>query len=159
MQRSIRTRLTLTFIGLATVPLMLVGAVLAYQAFTTQQQQALNLQQEVAQRVAIEVEAFFKDLEGELRLVNQVQRLSELEQEQQYDILSKLFSSQDSLNELTLFDDQGRAEVYLSRFNLNSLDSAVQVQAGSDEFFVPQRTSQVYYSPVWVEEDTGEHIG
>ena len=44
MRGSIRKRLTLVFIGLALGPLLLVGIILAWQSFITQEQQALNLQ-------------------------------------------------------------------------------------------------------------------
>ena len=60
MQKSIRNRLTTIFIALAIGPLLLVGVVLAWQNFTTQQQQALNLQREVTRRVSTQVTAFFQ---------------------------------------------------------------------------------------------------
>jgi uncharacterized metal-binding protein len=75
MRRSIRKQLTLVFIGLAIGPLLLVGVVLAWQSFTTQQQQALHLQQEMTRRVTTEVMAFFAGLEDELHVVAQVQGL------------------------------------------------------------------------------------
>ena len=84
MRNSIRKRLTIAFIGLAVGPLLLVGVVLAWQSFTTQQQQALNLQREVAQRVSTQVTAFFEELENELRVVSQVQGLQELDRDRQH---------------------------------------------------------------------------
>ena len=66
MRKSIRIRLSMAFIGLAIVPLLLVGTILAWRSFTIEQQQALTLQREVARRVAIEVTAFFEELENEL---------------------------------------------------------------------------------------------
>jgi tryptophanyl-tRNA synthetase len=64
--------LTVAFIGLAVGPLLLVGIVLAWQSHITQQQQALRLQREVAQRVAAQVGAFLHEPENQLRLVSQV---------------------------------------------------------------------------------------
>jgi hypothetical protein len=52
---SIRSRLTLTFIGLVIGPLVVVGGVLAWQSYTVQSEQALTLQHEVAKRVAAQV--------------------------------------------------------------------------------------------------------
>lgn len=48
MRSSLQTRLSIAFIGLAIVPLLLVGVILALRTFTVQQAQALNLQREVA---------------------------------------------------------------------------------------------------------------
>jgi hypothetical protein len=78
MRGSIRTRLTVAFISLAIGPLVLVGGVLAWLSFTTQRQQALYLQYEVARRVSGHVTAFFEELEDQLRLVGQAQGLQGL---------------------------------------------------------------------------------
>src|ERR1043165_1039561 len=73
---SIRVRLTIAFMGLAIGPLLLVGVVLAWRSYTLQQQQALYLQRQMAQRVATQVTAFFAELENELRVVSKVQGLA-----------------------------------------------------------------------------------
>ncbi|HEX9869894.1 MAG TPA: hypothetical protein VGC99_15100 [Candidatus Tectomicrobia bacterium] len=64
MRHSLRVRLTVAFMGLAVGPLLLVGVVLAWQSYITQQQQALRLQREVAQRVAAQVTAFLHEPEN-----------------------------------------------------------------------------------------------
>jgi uncharacterized membrane protein required for colicin V production len=79
MRNSIQKRLTGAFIGLAIGPLLIVGVILAWQSFISQEQQALNLQHEVARRVAAEVTAFFAQLEDELRLVSKAQALPGLD--------------------------------------------------------------------------------
>jgi hypothetical protein len=120
MRHSIRTRLALLFIGLAVGPLLVVGGILAWQSFSTQQQQALHLQQQVAQRVAAEVAAFFNELENSLRLVCKVGGLRQLKKDQQASILSKLLSYQVFLEGLVLLDSRGKEQISLSRFNLPS---------------------------------------
>jgi hypothetical protein len=49
MGHSIRTRLTLIFASLAIGPLLLVGTLLGWQSYQVQREQAIELQQEVAQ--------------------------------------------------------------------------------------------------------------
>ena len=115
MRGSIRKRLTLAFIGLAIGPLLLVGVILAWQSFTTQEQQALNLQREVAQRVSTQVKAFLDGLENELRLVSQVQGLQKLDRDKQRNILAELLSYQDVFESLVLLDSQGQEQVHLAR--------------------------------------------
>ncbi|MFC1975998.1 ATP-binding protein [Chloroflexota bacterium] len=155
MRNSIRTRLTVAFIGLAIVPLLLVGAILALQSFTAEEQQALNLQREVTRRVATEVTAFFEELENELRLVSQMQMLPGLDQNEQHSILL-LLMSQDVFEGLVLLDSQGQKQIHLSRLGHSSTDRGHYPEA--DEFVIPQTSGQVYYSPVWFEETSGEPL-
>jgi GAF domain-containing protein/HAMP domain-containing protein len=155
MRGSIRIRLTLAFIGLAIGPLLLVGIVLARQSFTAQERQALNLQREVAQRVSTQVMVFFQELEGQLRIVSQVQGLQTLDRDRQRSILSELLSYQDVFEELALLDDQGQEQIHLSRINpLVTLGN----RAEADEFVMPQANGEVYYSPVRFEGITGEPL-
>jgi tubulin-specific chaperone A len=156
MRSSIRKRLTMVFIGLAVGPLMLVGAVLAWLSFTTQQQQALNLQQEMAQRVATEATAFFEGLENELRVVSQVQGLQRLDRDKQQSVLSELLSYNDVFEALVLLDNKGQEQIHLSRFSLVS--TSLDNRAEAVEFIVPQTTGEVYYSPVRFDEATGEPL-
>jgi signal transduction histidine kinase/HAMP domain-containing protein/CheY-like chemotaxis protein len=156
MRSSIRTRLTVAFISLAIGPLLLVGVILAWQSFTTQQQQALNLQREMAQRVATQVTAFFEGLENELRVVSQVQGLQGLNRDQQHSILTELLLYQDVFEALVLLDSEGQEQIRLSRTGLTSLDLGDRAEA--DEFVVPQTSGEVYYSPVRFEETTGEPL-
>ena len=153
MRNSIRVRLTIAFISLAVGPLLLVGIILAWQSFTVQEQQALNLQREVAQRVATQVTAFFGELENQLGVVGQVQGLQGLERDRQRDTLSELLAYQDVFEELALLDDQGQELVHLSR-----IDPVVPLsnRAEAEAFVVPQTTGQVYYSPIRFEGTTGE---
>ena len=81
MCRSIRIRFTVAFMGLAIGPLLLVGVVLAWRSYTVQQQQALHLQRQMAQRVSTQVTAFFAELENELRVVSRVQGVMRLDRD------------------------------------------------------------------------------
>lgn len=155
MRGSIRRRLTLTFIGLAISPLLLVGIVLAWQSFTTQEQQALNLQREVAQRVITQVTAFFEGLENELRLTCQVQGLQKLDRDKQHSVLSQLLSYHDAFEELALIDSKGQEQIRLSRTSF-ALEPRDRSQA--DEFIAPKTNGQTYYSPVRFDETTGEPL-
>ena len=146
MGNSIRKRLTTVFIGLAIGPLLVVGGVLAWQSFVTQQQQALNLQQETAHRVAAEVTAFFEGVENELHVVSQVQGLQDLDRDKQKDVLSELLSYNDVFETLILLDSEGQEQIYLSRLSL--APSNLGNRAEADEFIIPQTTGEVYYSPV-----------
>ena len=128
MRGSIRKRLTLAFIGLAIGPLLLVGIILAWQSFITQEQQALNLQREVAQRVSTQVKAFLDGLENELRLVSQVQGLQKLDRDKQHNILAELLSYQDAFESLVLLDSQGQEQVHLARSSVSLIEPGASRQ-------------------------------
>jgi two-component system cell cycle sensor histidine kinase/response regulator CckA len=153
MHNSIRTRLTAAFIGLAIGPLLLVGTILAWQSFTTQERQALNVQREVAQRVAAEVRTFFEGLENELHLVSRAQASPGLSRNEQRNILT-LLMSQHAVGDLILLDSQGQEQIHLSRLSLTPTD--LGEYAGADEFIIPQTSGEIYYSPVRFDEVTGE---
>ena len=155
MRKSIRIRLNVAFIGLAIGPLLLVGTILAWQSFTTQEQQALKLQREVAQRVAIEVAAFFEELENELRFVGKMQQWPEPNQNEQYNTL-RLLISQDVFESLTLLDSQGQEQIHISRLSLFSTE--LHSRAEADEFVIPYTSGQVYYSPIYFDEVSSEPL-
>jgi signal transduction histidine kinase len=154
MRNSIHTRLTVAFIGLAVGPLLLVGGVLAWLSFTVQEQQALDLQHEVAHRVSVQVTTFFEELESQLRLVGQVQGLHGLGRDEQRDILSRLLSYQDVFDELVLLDSEGNEQIHLSRLSLPS--TVPRDRSEADEFVAPYTSGEVYYGPVRFDEITGE---
>ena len=155
MRNSIRTRLTLAFQGLAIIPLLLVGIILAWQSFTTQQQQALDMQREVAQRVSTQVTALFEGLENDLRLTSQVQGLQKLDRDRQSGVLSELLSYHDVFEELALLDSKGQEQIHLSRA---SFASELLDRSKAEEFTASQTNDQTYYSPVRFEETTGEPL-
>ncbi len=130
---------------------------LAWQSFTVQQQQAVALQREVAQRVSTQVTAFIQELESELRTVTQVRGLQGLSREQQRAILTELQSYQDAFEVLTLLDNEGRELVNLSRLEVAS-SAYLGERAGSDEFEVPKTSGEVYYGPVRFDEVTGDPL-
>ncbi|MBN1659548.1 MAG: GAF domain-containing protein [Anaerolineae bacterium] len=157
MRISLRTRLTVAFIGLAILPPLLMGLVLAQRSLVVQQQQALALQGEVARRVSTAVEAFVRGLEGELRMAVEVQGLGELSLAQQEGNLSKLLSYQGSFAELILLDSQGREEIRLARLKTISPDQLGD-RSEADEFVLPRQTTKTYYSPVRFDQVLGEPL-
>ena len=155
MRNSIRTRLTVAFIGLAIVPVLLIGVILAWQSFTIQERQALNLQGEVARRVATEVTAFFEELENELRLVSKAYVLPGLDRTEQHRIL-ELLMLQDVFESLVLLDSQGQEQIYLSRLGLSPTDWSHLVEA--DEFVISRMSGEVYYGPIRFDKTTSEPL-
>lgn len=157
MRNSIRTRLIVFLIIVAVLPLLLVGLVLGWRTFRVQQQQALDLQGQIAQRVSTAVASFFQELENQLRLVVEVRGLANLPLEEQRGLLSELLTYQDAFDELALLDGDGQEQIRLSRlgtFGAEDLGSRSQ----ADEFLVPSETRETYFSPVRFDERIAEPL-
>jgi putative methionine-R-sulfoxide reductase with GAF domain len=155
MRNSIRGRLILVFIGLAVVPLLVVGIILAWQSYNSQQQQALTLQQEAAARVGSQVTAFFQELENELRFTVETQGLNVSGQDPTQ-ALSYLLAYQPAFDELHLLDTRGKEQTAVYRTGAASATPVDRSQ--SDEFVIPQTTGQVYYGPVYFDPSTNEPL-
>jgi signal transduction histidine kinase len=148
--------LTIAFVGLAVGPLLLVGGIIAWQAFLVQRRQALDIQREVAQRVATQVTAFFKGMESDLRLVSRLQGLRTLERDERLNIMHELLSHQDAIGKLILLDHEGREQAYLS--HTKAIPPELHSRAESDEFIIPSTREEPYYGPVRFDEMTGEPL-
>jgi putative methionine-R-sulfoxide reductase with GAF domain len=155
MRNSIRTRLILVFIGLAVAPLLVVGVILAWQSFTSLQQQALTLQQESASRVTSEVAAFFRELEDELRYTVSTQGLNVAGQDHT-PALSRLLAYQTAFDELHLIDSRGREQA--AAYRTSASYTAPVDRSQSDEFVLPLTSGQVYYGPVYYDPATNEPL-
>ena len=157
---SIRTRLRAAFIGLAIGPLLLLGIVITYQSYMMQKEQAEELQQEISKRALVQITNYFDALEDELRMAAKVNNIANLAYEQQYEILSRIRSykndwHKDVFNELVLLDSRGRERMRRSRERVYTKHD-LNDRSRSDEFRVPVKTGEVYYSPVSFDKQTGE---
>ena len=153
MTNSIRTRLAITFVALAASLLFVVGAVLAWQSFRTDQQRAVDLQSELAFRISTQVASYMQIQESSLKELIQVRSLSGLNRDQQTNLLSELLSFTDAFDSLTLLSRNGLEQVVVSRTNI--VDQLGD-RSTDPEFTVPKANGQIYYSPVLFAEKTGE---
>ena len=153
MKNSIRTRLAITFVALAASLLFVVGAVLAWQSYLTDQRRAVELQRELASRISTQVASYMQIRENTLRELIQVRGLSELDRDQQTNLLSELLSYTDAFDNLTLLGRNGREQIVVSRTNIVG---QLSDRSTAPEFTVPKAKKQIYYSPVHFAEKTGE---
>ena len=157
MQISLRQRFTLTFLGLAIVPMLLLGIVLAWQDFAVQFQQALAAQHATAVNISLQAEAFIKELENNLYVASQTTDLQGLSQDQQNSILLELQSYQPAFEELILLDGRGQEQVHVSHGTLTPVTS-LRDRSEAVVFLTPKDTGKPYYSSVRFESTTGEPL-
>lgn len=153
MKNSIRTRLAITFVALAASLLFVVGAVLAWQSYLMDQRRAVEFQSELASRISTQVASYMQIQENTLKELIQVRDLSELDPDQQTNLLSELLSFTDAFDSLTLLSRNGLEQIVVSRTNIVE---QLGDRSTDPEFTVPKAKSQIYYSPVQVTEKTGE---
>ena len=155
MRHSIQIRLALAFIGLAVIPLLLVGLIQDWRSSAVHTQRAVELQHEVAQRAAAEASGFIQELENELYVTTQTQDLLSLVGDRQQTVLSKLQSYKDVFEELTLLDSEGQELARVSRrAAITAADLGERSQA--DEFLIPTTSGETYYGLVAFNVETGE---
>ncbi len=159
MRHSLRIRLTIIFIGLAIGPLLLMGGYLTWASFNVEREQALDLQSQVAQRAASEIEAFLQDVENDLNLLNgEIRGLEQPDHAQQLSLLLGAFSSgpyRDAYEEFALLDSQGQEQLRVSRDKIIPADELGN-RVGRAEYEQPKATRSAYFSPVWFDETTGK---
>ena len=151
---SIRTRLTLTFIGLATVPLLLIGIVLGYRSFQTQQQEAIDTQQARGDQIATEIETIVEKLELNLRFLVEVRRITEVPTEEQRSLLQETRFFETAFDELILLSPDGQVLQSVSRFGGSSLEDYTNQAV----FTAPLQERTTYYSPIEFDVNTGEPL-
>ncbi|MGA1823133.1 MAG: response regulator [bacterium] len=155
MPKSIRKRLTASYITLAVSPLLLMGLILGWESYTMQKKQALAFQREVSKRIAVEILNFFHEMEVELKVTSQIQDLSNLTRKQQEIILSSLHCSENNFEKIVLIDRKGHEVAKFSRMDLNT-NSELLDRVESNEFIIPMASGKTYYSPVKFNKENGE---
>ena len=157
MFKSIRSQLLFTYIILAVLPLLLVGGHLISQSFVNQQEQTLALQSELSQRVAEQVNNFIGQTKNEMELLVDTQDLLALSPEDQQAALGRLWTHNESFEELALTDRQGNELARVSR--LGAADGH-ELEDLHDDIAFQQALIQddAYYSSIEFDEETGEPL-
>ncbi len=155
MRNSLRLRLTITFIGLAIIPLLLVGIVIARRNFTILSAQAIDLQSEIAQRVSREVIDLVGNRENELIFLTSIRNIMFADEEEQLNTLTGLLAAQDMYQELALLDGDGEELIRVAPLKTYA-EEELNTRSGLPEYEEPKATGEFYYSPVQFDEATGE---
>jgi HAMP domain-containing protein len=154
--QTIQTRLTTAFIGLAVGPLLIVGVLAIWQGLSYQKE-SIRLQQQLAERVSVEVEGFITGLENDLRLAVKLQGVQNLGDRQNFSSLSLLLSFNNVYEELALLDNNGNELNKVARLEIIT-DDGLDNRAGTPDFEIPFTTGQTYFSPVRFDASTGEPL-
>ncbi len=151
----LRRQLGTSFVLVAVVPLLITAAVVSYISFSTQVSLALETQDQIAKRVAEQVNSFILAREGELYSLVEVDELETLTIEGQTKLLNNLLSVQSLYDELVLVDGNGQELIYLSRLNVIT-SAQLSSRAGQNEFERPKATGETYFGRVLFDDVNGQ---
>ncbi len=158
MWNSLRFRLTATFIALAIIPLILVGAILAQRAYAIESSQALALQDQVAQNASAQIDSYMQGVVTDLSSVgDQIRGLNTPDQSQILSIMLSSLSSgpyQNVYENLALLDPQGQETILISHQRIVPINE-LRSQAGADEYEQPKSTRTAYFSSVFPDVTSG----
>ncbi len=152
---SIRSRLTVAFIGLAVAPLLVAGAAITWYSYSFQKGQALTLQLELARGAAIQTADFISVGTTQLKVFAQNIPGTEWTSDQSRRGLSRLVSQDPFFEEVSQLDRSGRELARASRIVVVT-SSDLRNRAQSPEFLQPAGTGATYLGPVWYDPVTGE---
>jgi signal transduction histidine kinase len=157
MSASIRTRLTVAFLGLAVGPLLIVGLLLTFKAYRVQTHDAIALQREMAAHLSSRVENLIWNLENDLQILIRLEDLQQMAPERRNLMLSIFHARQPALDDLFLLDGEGRILSYRSRLKLNR-EMPGQSQKNLALYQVPMSRGTTYFGPVRFQELSGEPL-
>lgn len=157
MTTSIRTRLSVAFLVLAVLPLLaaaVFGLNLLYRY-------ALNISthhmEEVAQRIASQVEHELAGYENEMRMLLRYHDFTRLPSAEQRRLLEELLAANDSFMQVMVLDREGRESVRVSSRDLIAPD-ILQDYRTAPRFTQPLADGGLYVSDVFIDELYGEPL-
>ena len=145
---SLKTRLTITLLGLVAIPLIIVAIIIALQVYHRQHNNAINLQSQIVKRIGVEITAFLNLLENDLDVAINIHGIDEHDD---IELLQSLIGYESQFERLTLVDYNGNILADVNR--RVSGDTAVNLDA-----LAAVQNGEVYYSPVRFDDQTGEPL-
>ncbi|GAB1394435.1 hypothetical protein MASR1M60_25990 [Rhodocyclaceae bacterium] len=158
--RSLQLRLLTAFVGLAFLPILVMGVVLMQQLFKLQVEAIGNRQHDQLARVVVESEAFFNNIEVQLHSINRLQRIIRLPAASQRNLLKQLMADWHDVEEIALLDHRGIEVQRLSDKFFVPPDQVAEAtnRASQDVFRIPVSSLRSFAGPIRLESETGEPL-
>jgi signal transduction histidine kinase len=157
VQRSIRTRLIISFVALAVFPTLLLGLLLGIILINGLLSQAITGQQQEAELVTVQVNDLLEDPVQRMETLIHIDNIGGLSPTLQRPLIDAVMSYDHSLNELAVLDSTGKEQARVTRREVLGA-SDLRDQSADDTFKMAAQTQQAYYSPVTIDQATGEPI-
>lgn len=152
---SLRTRILIVVILLATIPLLMAGTLIVMTFYEIQARQVIDLQDERSQQIANEVEYFLLGNLQELQLTIDLQRIEQLLPENQRSLLLQLLAMESSFDNLAIVQADGQELARVSRMEVFT-DLDLENRSDKPEFTIPIEENRIYFSEPNIEPTTGQ---
>jgi PAS domain S-box-containing protein len=154
---SLRRRLLTALIGLATVPLLLVGAVLGWRAYQLGVDEAFAHKQDMARQVAVQTEAFMHSFASILESGVRVSDFAVADQQARRQTLARILAARNLYREVAFIDAAGKQSVHLSNIRLLTRDHP-SPPVFHATFMAAAGSGAVVYGPVYLDPDNNEPL-
>lgn len=146
------------FIALSVLPLLAVAVAVGIFGYSTQKEQATDLQRVIARRVADRTQEYLLGLRDSLRQADEVAGLRSADpQRKERILLSLLDFGTRPFEELALLDNRGR-EILRARRNKITPADQLATRSHMDEYLVPMSSGQTWLGPVSLSPENGDPI-
>lgn len=156
MKNSIQTRLTHTYVGLALVPLIILGFLVTWQGLAFQQA-ALERQQQLADRTSVEVKGYLTRIVQDLELLVQIESDAELRDEMAFTPMVQVMWTEAIFEEMKYLGPHGEELNHQTRVGIHS-QIDLPNYTGRPEFELPYHHGVTYYSPIYFTKEDGEPV-
>ncbi|MBI5663822.1 MAG: HAMP domain-containing protein [Nitrospirae bacterium] len=160
-KNSIRKLLIISLIILSITPVFLLSGILSWQSYFVQKIQVEDIQKKQSLLALDKISAYIHEQDIALGAAAKTYDLIEMDRKEQYRTLAKLLSvpgdhrHRDIYSSIALLDSKGKELAMVSR-SLFLTDADLGERSKSDEFAIPFKSGETYYSPVYFDEQTGE---
>lgn len=145
----------------AIVPLALLGGALSWQNYIVEKGHVKTIQKELTRQASDDISFFFHEQEHRLFVLTRSNYLPDMSRDQKYKVFSTFLSAvRDEkhgyvFSAILLLDENGREIVRVSRVAVDKKND-LRDMSGSNEFIIPFKKGELYYSPVFFDESSGE---
>lgn len=155
MFRKIQTKLSIAFIGLAVLPILLLGTFISHKIYSAAEAEATKITYDTAYLVGVEVENFISSMVDHIEVVTWIHGLHKLPLPDQRLVMGELLASQSAYDEISILNPQGYELIRVNRTQVVSEEDLGR-RFLKKEFQVPLQTKDRYFGPVLLTEKTGE---
>ncbi len=155
MTKSIRLRLTISFLIYTIAPLLITGGLIALYSYTFQRNHAIVHQGDIAEIGATKVSAFLNELESNLKFATQLNDFPRMSSAAATQILHQLQAHQSAFEEISLITASGQEWVRVS-YSAVVIESKLRDLSADSAILIPITTGESYYGRVYFHEETGE---
>jgi len=157
IKSSFRRRLVLSFVGLAVIPLLAAGTIVGWQTYQQSIEESRARQQELAQRVRVQVESIFHRIENILHISLNSSVFEQLDSAGRKKVLGDILAQRYLFKDAAYINHDGTVAVRLSNTHIvnERQPLSVQVQQVFQETVAGKET---YYGEVYFDKVDGEPL-